>query len=187
MLSMLLSYLLRGGAVAGWGRGRALAGVLLLSSGAVCAQVAPAQPPAAKASGTLPAAQVEEALRLLLRADSTNQLRARGPESAGLVLDQTITKLGRDFFDMFYVTFEPPAGSTDYTIAITERPGRIGSALVALTVNDVDLFEIPLSPQYEQMMAVAAEAVAAAQSQLLENQRVSRQLEAGRRAPLETF
>lgn len=166
-------------------RGTVLSG-LLLATTAAGAQQAPRQP-AAKTPAALPAAQVEEALRLLLRADSTNQLRSRGPESAGLVIDQTITKLGRDFFDMFYVAFEPPAGSADYTITLTERPGRIGSALVALTVNDVDLLEMPLSPQYEQMAGAAAEAVAVAQSQLLENQRVSRQLESGRRAPLETF
>jgi len=183
---MLLLRLLLRGAAAGGGRGNLLAAGLLLAGGAASAQVAPA-PPAAKAPAALPAAQVEEALRLLLRADSTHQLRALGPESVGLVLDQTITKLGRDFFDLFYVAFEPPAGSVDYTIVLVERPGRVGSALVALTVNDVELFELPLSPQYDQMVAAATDAAAAAHDQLLENQRVSRQLEAGRRAPLETF
>lgn len=178
--------LLRCPALGKWWRVGLLLAGLLLAGGAAPAQTAPRRP-AAKTLAPLPAAQVEEALRLLLRADSTNQLRARGPESAGLVLDETLTKIGRDFFDMFYVAFEPPAGSADYTITISERPGRIGSALVALTLDDVDLLEIPLSPQYEQMAGAAAEAVAIVQHQLLENQQVSRQLESGGRAPLEKF
>jgi curli production assembly/transport component CsgE len=181
---LLTRFLLQGTTTHSWVAGLVTSGLLLAT---IVARAQAAPQPAAKAPATLPTAQVEEALRLLLRADSANQLRARGPESAGLVLDQTITKLGRDFFDLFYVAFEPPAGSADYTIAITERPGRFGSALVALTVNDVDLLEIPLSPQYEQMAGAASEAVTAAQGLLLENQRVSRQLESGRRAPLETF
>jgi curli production assembly/transport component CsgE len=169
-----------------------LAALLLLASHAASAQTVPGRgavrpAPAAKKPAQLPAAQVEEALRMLLRADSVNQRRARGPESAGLVLDQTITKLGRDFFELFYNAFEAPAGVLDYTVIILERPGRVGSALIALTVNDVELFETPLPPQYDQMGELAAQAVSAAQGLLLENQRVSRQLESGQRAAIETY
>ncbi|MVN75971.1 hypothetical protein GO988_06510 [Hymenobacter sp. HMF4947] len=170
-----------------------LATLLVATSSVASAQVAPGQgakqptTTIAKKPAPLPTAQVEEALRMLLRADSVNQRRARGPESAGLVFDQTLTKLGRDFFELFYNAFEAPAGVLDYTVNIIERPGRIGSAVVALTVNDVELFETPLPPRYDQMGELATQAVAAAQGLLLENQRVSRQLESGRRAPLETY
>ena len=163
---------------------------LLLASGAAQAQRAPGRSPprAAPAPAPLPPAQVEEALRLLLqRTDSASKSRARGPEAAGLVLDQTLTKVGRDFFDLFYTAFEPPPGVLDYTITIAERPGRLGPALVALTVNDIELLEMPLSPQYDPLVESVGEAVAAARGLLLETQRVSRQLEAGRRAPLETY
>lgn len=171
-----------------WVLGALVGSLVLAPAGLAQAQVAPRRTaPAAKQPAPLPPAQVEEALRMLLRADSTGRHRAQGPESSGLVLDQTITKLGRDFFDLFYTGFEAPPGIVDYTIILTERPIRAGQALVALTVNDVELLELPLSPQADQIAEAATQAVAVAQGLLLENQRVSRQLESGRRAPLETF
>ena len=58
---------------------------------------------------------MEEALRLLLKADSVASVRQRaqlGPESSGLVVDQTITKIGHDFYDQFYSRWEAPAEVT---------------------------------------------------------------------------
>ena len=59
-------------------------------------------PPAAAPATTAPlsAVKMEEALRLLLRADSVASQRqgaTLGPESSGLIVDQTITKIGHDF------------------------------------------------------------------------------------------
>lgn len=160
---------------------------LLLAAGPARAQTIPGRAPertapARKLPAALPPAQVEEALRLLLRADSAGQRPARGPESAGLVLDQTLTKLGRDFFELFYNGFEPPAGALDYTIVIGERPVRPGAALVAVSLDGTDLLELPLSPRYDQMVEIAAEAIDLVKGQLAENLRVSRQLEAGQHA-----
>ena len=133
-------------------------------------------------------AQLEEALRLLLRADSlANQRVKEGAESQGLVLDQAITKLGHDFYDQFYNMFEAPAGISDYNIVVAERPARGNSALVVLTVNDSELFEMPLPTRADQMEEIVAGAVEAAKGFLIENQSVSRQLESGHRAPPEHF
>ncbi|MDB5236515.1 MAG: hypothetical protein JWR44_3508 [Hymenobacter sp.] len=151
--------------------------------------------PAAAAAPTgqpkpLAPAKLEEALRLLLRADSLATLRAAkggGTESQGLVLDQALTKLGHDFYDEFYSTFEAPMGVADYNIVIAEKPARGNSALVVLTVNDSELLELPLPTRADEMEEIVAAAVEAAQSFLLDAQNLSRQLESGRKAPLETF
>lgn len=134
----------------------------------------------------LPPAQLEEALRLLLRADSTNQRPLRS-EAEGLVLDQAISKLGHDFYDLFYSLFEAPAGVADFTIVVSERPARANASLVVLTVNDTELLELPLAIRFEQLEETALYAVGTAQDYLAEAQSVSRQLEAGHKAPLETF
>ncbi len=135
----------------------------------------------------LPPAQLEEALRLLLRADSTGQLSHTGTEAEGLVLDQALTKLGHDFYDLFYSAFEAPAGSTGYTVLVGERPGRGNSSLVVLTVNEQELLEMPLPTRLDQMEELVAETVTVAQDYLAEAQRVSGLLEKGRRAPLEVY
>jgi curli production assembly/transport component CsgE len=132
---------------------------------------------------------MEEALHLLLRADSVerNKKHQVGMESQGLVLDQTLTKLGHDFYDFFYTAFEAPAGIEDFTIVLTERPARGNSALVALKVNDTELLEMPLPTRSDQMEETAAAAVGLAFEFLLDTQNVSRQLDKGNQVPLEIY
>ena len=155
-------------------------------------QAVPPTPASAPTSQPAPlsAVKLEEALRLLLRADSlTNSTAAKGggTESQGLVLDQALTKLGHDFYDQFYSTFQPPLGVADYNIVVAERPIRANSALVVLTVNDTELLELPLPTRADQMEEIVAAAVEAAQGFLLEAQNVSRQLESGQHIPPETY
>lgn len=143
----------------------------------------PARPP-----GVLPPKQLEEALRLLLRADSAGRIpRRRGTESQGLVMDQTISKLGRDFYDLFYGAFEAPPGVDNFTIVLVERQARANNAVVALVVNDTELFELPLPPRAEMMEETAQAAVGAAFDYLVQAQNISRQLEAGQHLPPEVY
>ena len=135
-------------------------------------------------------AKLEEALRLLLKADSVASLQNRrlgGSESQGLVLDQAVTKLGHDFYDQFYSTFEAPMGVADYNIVIAERPARANSALVVLTVNDTELLELPLPTRADQMEEIVSAAIETAQEFLQEALNTARQLESGYRLPPEQF
>ncbi|WP_354584171.1 CsgE family curli-type amyloid fiber assembly protein [Hymenobacter sp. UYCo722] len=155
-------------------------------------QALPRQATAAPVSTPAPLApaKLEEALRLFLKADSVaNQqnLQQGGSESQGLVLDQAVSKLGHDFYDQFYSTFEAPMGVADYNIIIIERPSRANSSLVAVSVNDSELLELPLPTRADQMEEVVAAAVEAARGFLLEALSNSRQLESGHRAPPERF
>ncbi len=136
----------------------------------------------------LPPAKLEEALRLMLRADSAGRRPVRlAAEAEGLVLDQAISKLGHDFYDLFYGAFEAPPGSAEFTVLIGERPGRGNSSLLVLTVNDQELIETPLPTRLDQQEELVGQAVEIAQGYLVEAQNVSRQLEAGRRTPLEVY
>ena len=176
-----------------WCRAAAGRGALVLALGGWAAR-AEAQParapaPARKAPARpkpLPPAQLEEAPRLLLKPDSVSRRRT-GTEAAGLVLDQALTKPGHDFYDLFYNAFEAPPGVADFTVLVGERPGRGNSSLIVLTVNDQELVETPLPTRLDQMEELVAGAVEAAQGYLVEAQNVSRQLESGRRAPLEVY
>ena len=155
-------------------------------------QTGPANPAAAPTGqpAPLPPAKLEEALRLFLKADSVASVQNRvrgGSESQGLVLDQAVTKLGHDFYDQFYSTFEAPMGVADYNIVVAERPARANSALVVLTVNDTELLELPLPTRADQMEEVVAAAVETAQEFLQEALNTSRQLESGHRLPPEQY
>jgi curli production assembly/transport component CsgE len=136
----------------------------------------------------LPPAKLEEALRLMLRADSANRRPTRlAVEAEGLVLDQAISKIGHDFYDLFYGAFEAPPGSVEFTVLVGERPGRGNSSLLVLTVNDQELIETPLPTRLDQQEELVSQAVEIAQGYLAEAQNIARQLEASRRTPLEVY
>ena len=121
--------------------------------------------------------QLEEALRRLLRADSVQTRRFRPTEIEGLIVDQTITKVGHDFYDVFYTSWEAPPGATDFTVTLRERISRGNSTLVAVDVNDTELLELPLQPKFDLVEAAAQEAVAVAQDFLRSAQTVTKQLD----------
>lgn len=149
----------------------------------------PATAPTGQPAPLAPA-KLEEALRLLLKADSVASFQGRKPsgsESQGLVLDQAVTKLGHDFYYEFYGTFEAPRGVVDYTIVVAERPARGNSALVVLTVNDTELMELPLPTRADQMQEIVSAAVETAQGFLQEALNTSRQLESGHHLPPEQY
>lgn len=134
--------------------------------------------------------KMEEALRLLLRADSVATQRQRaqlGLESSGLVVDQTITKIGHDFYDQFFSHWEAPADSRDFIIAISEKPSRGNNAIVTVTVNDEELMELPLQAKYEFIEETAQQAIEVAKGFLQQAHSLSQQLEKGNKQPLETY
>lgn len=132
--------------------------------------------------------QMEEALRLLLRADSVQQARVQPgleADAEGFVLDQTITKPGRDFYELFYGTFQSTAalGLGDYTIVLTEKPLRGNSSFISLSVNDTELLEMPLPTRTEQLEEAVVSAVETARGFLAEQQAASTQMETANHGP----
>ena len=57
-------------------------------------------------------------------------------EIDGLILDETRTKIGRDFYEFFFNKWIPPAGAKDFLITIKELPSRGIGARVSIVVND---------------------------------------------------
>ncbi|WP_188558270.1 CsgE family curli-type amyloid fiber assembly protein [Hymenobacter glacieicola] len=153
-----------------------------------------AKPKVPKESEAAPlsAKKLEEALQLLLKATSDSaqnrqRRQFRPTEIEGLVMDQTITKVGHDFYDEFFTKWEAPAEIGDYTIVIREKPARGTSTLISVEVNDNELVELPLQPKAEAIEEMAAYALEVAAGFLQQTRNESRQLERGGRAAVEVF
>ena len=134
--------------------------------------------------------KMEEALRLLLRADSVASMHQRArlsPESSGLVLDQTITKIGHDFYDQFYSKWEAPTEVLEYTVAVGEKPSRGNNAVIIVTVNGEDLLEFPLQGKSDIVEDAAQQAIGVAAAFLQQGYELGKQLEKGNKQPLETY
>jgi hypothetical protein len=79
-------------------------------------------------------------------------------EIDGLVIDETVTKIGRDFYDVFHSEWVAPDGIYNYTIRIQEYPVPTLGTRVVLLLNDEPLFQLQLEPRYEVVEDLARQA-----------------------------
>ena len=70
-------------------------------------------------------------------------------EIEGLIVDETRTKIGRDFYDIFYNKWVAPQNVKDFTITISEKPMPRLGALVSIQINDMHVFSDFVQPRWE--------------------------------------
>ena len=70
-----------------------------------------------------------------------------GIEISGLIIDETRSKAGRDFYDLFYRQWIPPADQFAYTIIVKELPARGRVSRVSVHLNDELLTQRVLQPR----------------------------------------
>jgi len=92
----------------------------------------------------------------------TGQADVTGPGlDLDLVINETRTPTGQDFFDAFYARWEAPEGVRSYTLRIQEQPVP-GAGLytrVVLRLEGEQLVQIPLQPRRAYIEEVARQAV----------------------------
>ncbi|WP_040575072.1 CsgE family curli-type amyloid fiber assembly protein [Pontibacter sp. BAB1700] len=113
-------------------------------------------------------------------------VRSADLEVDGLIVDETITKIGRDFYDLFNRQWETPLGVKNFTIQIQERPTRGNGAYIVIVVNDEPVFEYILQPRYDMIEEVSVYAVAFITEYVVNNQ-LNQQLEAEGKKAREVF
>ncbi len=84
-------------------------------------------------------------------------------EIDGLVIDETQSKLGREFYERFYAAWRAPTGAHNFTIIINERLLPSFGTQLTLKVNDTDIFQRFLQPREELIEEAVSTAVATAQ------------------------
>ena len=98
-------------------------------------------------------------------------------EIDGLVIDETLSKVGRDFYDAFYSKWAAPIDAKDYTIFVKESPPRMSRFMVSIYVNDDEVFSSYLAPREEIIDAYADYAVSEIEDYLKQRENVSQALE----------
>ncbi|HYE95697.1 MAG TPA: CsgE family curli-type amyloid fiber assembly protein [Rubricoccaceae bacterium] len=89
--------------------------------------------------------------------DSTTEGVSRR-EIDGLVVDETITRLGRDFYDVFFRVWAAPQGATNFTVTVQEQPLPNIGTLVTVRANDEITFQTRLQPRADVIEAAAQQA-----------------------------
>ncbi|MBK3516947.1 CsgE family curli-type amyloid fiber assembly protein [Carboxylicivirga marina] len=97
-------------------------------------------------------------------------------EIDGLLLDETKTKSGRDFYFFFYQNWNPPANAKNYSIFIKEKPYRLTTTLIEIKINESLVFKSFLQPRNEMVKALAQQAVERTYAYLKNYEELQKQL-----------
>ena len=121
---------------------------------------------------------VPESLKKLLeqvikQQDKSNDLEI---EIDGLLVDDTKTKTGKDFYDLFYSSWEAPKEAKNYTITISEKPFRLTSTLIEVSINDTPVYQSILQPRQDIVEGLSADAVSTTQTYLVNYEEIMKQL-----------
>ena len=100
-------------------------------------------------------------------------------EIDGLIIDETKTKAGRDFYELFYNNWLAPQKAKDYTIYIAEEPARGRSTIIRVSINDQIVFRRFLQSRFDVIEELSRNALRAAARQLETNEDLKNEVEGG--------
>lgn len=110
----------------------------------------------------------------------TNSAIENGTEVSGLsgmVVDETTTKAGQDFYFLFYSKWEAPKGAENFNVIISEKPlPRLGSQIRVL-VDDYEVFQQFLQPKYDVIDEMSGIAVDYARNYLENFESIQKELQ----------
>lgn len=88
-----------------------------------------------------------------------DERRMLGRLVLNLVVDETQTRIGRDFYDLFFSIWEfPPGGEQHQTITVQELPVPGVGTRVAVLVDGETAFETQIQPRYDVIEMAAQQA-----------------------------
>lgn len=90
-------------------------------------------------------------------------------EIDGMVLDETRSKVGRDFYDVFYTNWQSPPDASNFSISISEQPSPSLGTIIYVEVNDSETFRMRLQPRYDFIQQAGQYAVRQTYSYLQNN------------------
>lgn len=80
-------------------------------------------------------------------------------EIDGMVHDDTRSKVGRDFYDVFYSYWQSPPDAHNFTIRVSEQPSPNLGTTILVEVNHTETFKMRLQPRYEMIQEAGKYAV----------------------------
>lgn len=98
-------------------------------------------------------------------------------EIGEMIFDETITKVGRDFYELFYNTWSNPTQITDFSITIKEMPmPGIGTQITVL-MDEIEILKQFIRPNLEMIEMLAEYTVSLANQYLVNYQEIQAQLQ----------
>ena len=96
----------------------------------------------------------------LIPAEKTTERNLLELEIGQLIIDNTFSKVGNDFQQLFNTAWSWPAQNAEqFIITISERPSFVNSTLVEISINDLKVYESFLQPRYDILEETVAQAI----------------------------
>lgn len=94
-----------------------------------------------------------------------------------LVMDETLSKMGHDFYRFFYDNWNPPETDRSFTIYINEMPSPGMGNMIQVKINYDEIFRQRISPKQEYIKQLARMAVRQSENYIVNYQKIKQQLE----------
>lgn len=98
-------------------------------------------------------------------------------EIGEMIFDETMTKVGRDFYDQFYSEWSNPTKITDFSIYIKERPMPGVGTQITVSIDEFELLQQFIRPNQEMIEMLSEYAVGLATQYLVNFQEIQAQLQ----------
>lgn len=98
-------------------------------------------------------------------------------EIDGLLIDDTKTKGGRDFYDLFFRDWVAPPDAKNYSIFIVERPFRLNQTTIEISINEILVFQAFLQPRVDYIEELALQSIGITQQYLVQYEQLVRELD----------
>jgi curli production assembly/transport component CsgE len=123
-----------------------------------------AQSPIASQQNSLPAALQKLGIELLSKGPATKAEIAAEEQLLldinGLVFEETMTKIGYEFYEYFSLLWETPKiKPIDYNILITEKASPIWGSWIKVVIDERVIWEMILSPRSSEVEDAVTEAL----------------------------
>jgi len=98
-------------------------------------------------------------------------------EIGEMIFDETITKVGRDFYDEFFSNWSNPSKITDFSITIKEMPMPGVGTQITVMFDDFELLKQFIRPNQEMIEMLSEYTVGLASQYLMNYQEIQAQLQ----------
>ena len=99
-----------------------------------------------------------------------------GLEIDNLIVNETISKSGGEFYDLFYTGWQEPEGSNGFTIFVSEKPSPGRGNLIIVKINDLVVFQRFITPQYDLIVESSSYAIEATREYLIRYKEIQHEL-----------
>jgi len=95
---------------------------------------------------------------------------------SGIVTDDTKTKIGKDFYDMYYYNYNDKKVNSKKIVTVSEELSFARTTKLIITVDNATILEFVARPDEEFLKYMAQESVNATINQLKNLERQSKQI-----------